>query len=155
MLWASVKIQRASTPAGANGLGIGESAKDGIYLISELADEVGLEPKTIRFYERIGLLQPSVHGRMRVYSPDDAKRLFSIKKLRQFGFSIAKIKAIRDLEGDLTFKMLPCGKVADIISAQLSELKREQQVMMDSITELESYVEHLAEAKSGSSSQAA
>ena len=144
MLWSksSGTVSQPASPTRA--AEIGENAKDGIYLISELAQEVGLDAKTIRFYERVGLLAPSVHGRMRVYSPDDAKRLFSIKKLRQFGFSIAKIKAIRALEGDLTFKHIPGHKTSAMICAQLEDLRLEQERMMSSISELEHFVSLIA-----------
>jgi DNA-binding transcriptional MerR regulator len=64
------------------------------YLIGELAGIVGLEPKTIRFYERAGLLSPERHGRMRIFKPTDLERLLLIKMLRKYEISLSNIRAV-------------------------------------------------------------
>ena len=64
------------------------------YLIGELGAHVGLDPKTIRYYERVGLLSPVRHGKFRIYTTSDVARLQTIMKLRGFGFSISCIRDI-------------------------------------------------------------
>jgi DNA-binding transcriptional MerR regulator len=76
-----------------------EVPSDGIFLISELAAAVGLEAKTIRYYESEGLLVPAKHGRFKFYQQKDVDHLLVIKKLRQYGFSIEKLRTILALEG--------------------------------------------------------
>jgi DNA-binding transcriptional MerR regulator len=76
-----------------------ELPSDGVFLISELAAAVGLEPKTIRYYESEGLLVPTRHGRFKFYQQKDVDQLHVIKKLRQYGFSIEKLRSILALEG--------------------------------------------------------
>jgi DNA-binding transcriptional MerR regulator len=62
--------------------------------IQEVADLVGLTPRSIRYYEEIGLLEPAARseGAYRLYDADDIARLQFIKGLRDdAGFSLAEI----------------------------------------------------------------
>jgi DNA-binding transcriptional MerR regulator len=63
-------------------------------LISEVAALSGLEPKTIRFYERAKLVAPKRHGRIRIYRTPDLERLRLIKQLRAFDVPIARIREL-------------------------------------------------------------
>jgi DNA-binding transcriptional MerR regulator len=62
--------------------------------IGQLAEKFGLTPKTIRFYEKAGLLEPARHGKFRTYVKEDANRLSFILKMRGLGVSIANIKSL-------------------------------------------------------------
>ena len=70
--------------------------------IGELAQETGLDPKTIRFYEREGLVAPPRHGRFRTYMPSDVKRLKDVVIMRKMGIGIAQIRAFLTAEGGLS-----------------------------------------------------
>jgi len=61
--------------------------------IQEVAEEVGLTTRSIRYYEEIGLLAPARSvGDYRLYDADDVERLRFIKALRDdAGFSLAEI----------------------------------------------------------------
>ena len=61
--------------------------------IQEVAAEVGLTTRSIRYYEEIGLLAPvRSDGAYRLYDPEDLERLRFIKALRDdAGFSLAEI----------------------------------------------------------------
>jgi DNA-binding transcriptional MerR regulator len=62
--------------------------------IQEVAGEVGLTARSIRYYEEIGLLEPAARseGAYRLYDGDDIERLRFIKGLRDdAGFSLAEI----------------------------------------------------------------
>jgi len=61
--------------------------------IQEVAAEVGLTSRSIRYYEEIGLLAPvRSGGDYRLYDADDLERLHFIKALRDdAGFSLAEI----------------------------------------------------------------
>jgi len=62
------------------------------YFISELASEMDVSPRTIRFYEEKGLLSPArTPGNQRVYSPGDRARLKLILRGKRFGFSLDEI----------------------------------------------------------------
>jgi DNA-binding transcriptional MerR regulator len=94
---------------------------DGVYLIGELADAVGLEPKTIRYYELEGLLKPTKHGRFKFYGQQDVEHLTVIKKLRKYGFSIEKLRTIIALEGpNLKLGQHKNPRTADVIKDQFT-----------------------------------
>ena len=65
--------------------------------IQEVAAELGLTPRSIRYYEEVGLLEPAARseGAYRLYDADDLERLRFIKGLRDdAGFSLAEIGAL-------------------------------------------------------------
>jgi MerR family transcriptional regulator, repressor of the yfmOP operon len=62
--------------------------------IQEVAAETGLTPRSIRYYEEMGLLEPAARseGDYRLYDDSDLERLRYIKELRdEAGFSLAQI----------------------------------------------------------------
>lgn len=62
--------------------------------IQDVADEVGLTTRAIRYYEEMGLLTPAARsdGSHRLYDPSDVERLRSIRGLRDdAGFSVGDI----------------------------------------------------------------
>ncbi|HET7028774.1 MAG TPA: MerR family transcriptional regulator [Candidatus Limnocylindrales bacterium] len=62
--------------------------------IQEVAAELGLTPRRIRYYEELGLLRPAARseGDYRLYDADDLERLSFIKGLRDdAGFGLAEI----------------------------------------------------------------
>lgn len=62
--------------------------------IQEVAAETGLTPRSIRYYEQMGLLAPAARseGAYRLYDTDDLERLRFIGALRNdAGFSLAEI----------------------------------------------------------------
>ena len=69
--------------------------------IAEVADEVGLTTRAIRYYEELGLLAPAARsdGAYRLYDADDVARLRTIKGLRDdAGFSLAEIGQLMEDE---------------------------------------------------------
>jgi DNA-binding transcriptional MerR regulator len=62
--------------------------------IQEVAAEVGLTTRSIRYYEEIGLLEPAARsdGAYRLFDASDLERLRFIKSLRDdAGFSLAQV----------------------------------------------------------------
>jgi DNA-binding transcriptional MerR regulator len=66
----------------------------GFMFIGELAIETGIDPKTIRYYEREGLLSPPRHGRFRTYMASDVRRLKDVLMMRRLGIGIAHIRKV-------------------------------------------------------------
>ena len=64
-----------------------------IYRISEFADKCGVNKETIRYYERKNLLQDPLRTKAgyRIYSDDDVKRVWFIKRIQELGFSLSEI----------------------------------------------------------------
>lgn len=67
------------------------------YTITELSEEFGITPRTIRFYEDKGLIHPRRNGMNRVYSRRDRARLLLILRGKRLGFSLADIREMLDL----------------------------------------------------------
>jgi DNA-binding transcriptional MerR regulator len=73
--------------------------------IQEVASEVGLTPRSIRYYEELGLLTPAARseGDYRLYDASDLERLRFIKGLRDdAGFSLAEIAQLLEDEAART-----------------------------------------------------
>src|SRR6201985_1868974 len=71
----------------------------GVYGISVASELSGIDPQTLRLYERRGLLAPArTDGGTRRYSDDDLDRLARISELVGAGVHIAGILQILNLE---------------------------------------------------------
>jgi MerR family transcriptional regulator, heat shock protein HspR len=71
----------------------------GVYGISVASELSGIDPQTLRLYERRGLLTPArTDGGTRRYSDDDLDRLQRISELVGEGINIAGIAQILNLE---------------------------------------------------------
>lgn len=73
----------------------------GVYGISVASELSGMDPQTLRLYERRGLLSPTrTGGGTRRYSDDDLVVLQRIAELVEDGINIAGIARILILEAD-------------------------------------------------------
>ena len=67
---------------------------DRTWTVGELAEELGVTTRTLRFYEAEGLITPARSGANRVYGPRDRARLRLILRGRRFGMSLAECREI-------------------------------------------------------------
>ena len=67
------------------------------YTISELSRRLDVTPRTIRYYEEIGLLHPERQQNRRRYTEGDRVRLQLILRGRRLGFSLPDIQDMLDL----------------------------------------------------------
>jgi DNA-binding transcriptional MerR regulator len=70
---------------------------DRTWTVGELADDLGVTTRTLRFYESQGLLSPARAGNNRVYGPRDRARMRLILRGRRFGMSLAECREIVDM----------------------------------------------------------
>ena len=68
-----------------------EENKSRTYSVSELAKELGITARAIRFYEDKGLIRPRRVGANRSFDYRDKGRLTLITRLRRLGFSLEVI----------------------------------------------------------------
>ncbi|MFG3613986.1 MerR family transcriptional regulator [Rummeliibacillus stabekisii] len=64
--------------------------------IGEFAERTGISKDTIRYYEKIGLLQPEIINKYREYNNNDVILIETIIKLKQTGFSLLEVKMLFD-----------------------------------------------------------
>ncbi|GAA0360157.1 MerR family DNA-binding transcriptional regulator [Bowmanella denitrificans] len=67
------------------------------FSIGELAKEFDITPRSIRFYEEQGLLEPDRNGQVRIYQNKDRVRLKLILRGKRLGFSLAETKTLFNL----------------------------------------------------------
>ncbi|MGL4318409.1 MAG: MerR family transcriptional regulator [Pseudomonas sp.] len=67
------------------------------YSISDLARELDITARAIRFYEEQGMLAPERRGQERVYTGKDKVTLKLILRGKRIGFSLAECKELIEL----------------------------------------------------------
>ena len=99
------------------------TAKEG-WLIGELSDRVGISAHTIRYYERLGLLEPSkrTESGYRIYDREDEERLRFIQKAKKFGLSLDEIKQLITIR---TKGTPPCASLKTMVKQHLDDLDRQ------------------------------
>ena len=69
-----------------------KDARNGVYIISDLATEFDISSRTIRFYEEKRLISPQrTKGNQRIYDKRDRARLKLILRGKRFGYSLDEI----------------------------------------------------------------
>ncbi len=67
------------------------------YSISDLARELDITTRAIRFYEEQGMLAPERRGQERIYSAKDKVTLKLILRGKRIGFSLAECRELIEL----------------------------------------------------------
>ncbi len=91
--------------------------------IGELADELQLNPKTIRYYEEVGLLPEPRRSESgyRLYSRYEIERLRLVKKAKLLGLSLAEIKEIVEYAIDGRCDVMQ-DRLLALVEAKLGEI---------------------------------
>ncbi len=91
-------------------------------LIGELARSTGINPKTIRYYEEVGLLPPAARlpSGYRQYGAEDVERLEFIRNAKALSVTLEEIKEV------LAFRdrgVAPCPYVLKLLDAKVKEIQ--------------------------------
>ena len=109
---------------------------DTFFTVTELARDLSVTARTIRFYEDKGLIAPRRAGNIRIYTKRDRARLMLILRGKRLGFSLREIKEYLDLyDLDPSRKeqiRLLLGKVRH----RLALLEEQREALEESIGEL-------------------
>lgn len=91
--------------------------------IGQLAEATGTKVETIRYYEKIGLLQEPARtaGNYRAYSADHLARLSFVRRARDLGFTLDEVRALISLSDR---KGQSCGEVDALARAHLADIDR-------------------------------
>ncbi len=91
--------------------------------IGELAQKAGVTPRTIRYYENLGLLKPSEReGKgFRYYTEAQLAKLHKIDALQSLGLTLEEIGGIIDLFFEEPTMLRGKQKLLEILQAHLQE----------------------------------
>jgi DNA-binding transcriptional MerR regulator len=100
--------------------------------VRELADELGVTTRTLRFYEAEKLLAPERQGTARIYSARDRARLRLILRGRRFGMTLGECREIVDMydgaasseQRQLSTLLSRLDEIATDLRAREADLKR-------------------------------
>lgn len=109
------------------------------WTVGELAEDLGVTTRTLRFYEAEGLVTPSRVGANRVYDQRDRARLRLVLRGRRFGMSLAEIREIVDMydgaasseRRQLATLLRRLDEIADDLRARQADLCRTLEEMSD------------------------
>jgi DNA-binding transcriptional MerR regulator len=108
------------------------AAEEPTWSVGELADELGVSTRTLRFYEAEGLITPDRRGAVRRYRARDRTRMRLILRGRRFGMSLAEIREIVDMydgaasseQRQLQTLLARLGEIAADLSQRQEDLQR-------------------------------
>ena len=106
--------------------------------IGKVAQRIGIRPSAIRYYERRGILKPTVRGAngYRTYSDDAVKLLLFVKRAQSLGITLKEIRPLLNL---VTLGQQPCSHVKQLARNHLREIDdkiRELQALRDELRTL-------------------
>lgn len=122
---------------------------DRLYTVTELAAELGITPRTIRFYEVKGLLAPKRAGTTRVYGHRDRARMQLILRGKRLGFSLADIKEYLDLYAVDTSQVEQLQLLIKKVHDRLDDLEAQRRALEATIAELGEIERQAVEALNG------
>ena len=113
-----------------------EAADGKLFSVSQLARQLGVTARAIRFYEDKALVSPQRAGTTRVYTPRDRARLMLILRGKRLGFSLREIREFLDLYDADPAHLLQTRQLLGGVRKRLAKLKEQRQALEESLGEL-------------------
>lgn len=117
------------------------SIMDTTFTINQVAQEVGLTTKTIRYYESLKVIEPAKRksNKYREYTTLDISRLRLVKQARALGLSLTEIKPLvkHCIDGN-------CEELKSSLVVHLPKYIASIQTKMDELQQLKQQLEHLS-----------
>ena len=118
------------------------AASASLHTVTELAGELGVSPRTLRFYEDKGLITPSRVGTTRVYMARDRARMILILRGKRLGFSLREIAEYLDLYDIDPTQRAQSERLLGLVSARMTKLNQQRQALDEMLAELEAWKKH-------------
>lgn len=116
------------------------------YTVPELASELGITPRAIRFYETKGLLSPQRAGNTRIYTKKDRARLVLILRGKRLGFSLADIREFLDLYEVDTSQVSQIKLLMSKVKTRMEDLEEQRRELNVVLGELGDIVQQCTDA---------
>lgn len=104
--------------------------------IQEVANALGITPRTLRFYEDRGLIRPRRIGTMRVYTKREVARMQLILRGKRLGFSLRDIEEFLDLYDADPQHVEQMRALAERVGERIGELEQQRAVLDQTLAEL-------------------
>jgi DNA-binding transcriptional MerR regulator len=94
--------------------------------IGVMAERVGLSLRTVRYYEEMGLVEPTTRtsGGFRLYGPEQQERLRVLKTMKPLGFTLDEVRDLVQLLDDAA-RAKPSSRKAMALRERIDVLRQE------------------------------
>lgn len=109
---------------------------DEMLTVTELAAQLGVTPRTIRFYEAKGLVSPQRVGTTRVYTARERARLLLVLRGKRLGFSLADIRRYLELYDADPTQLQQIHLLSEGLVRRIAELEQQREDLDAALEEL-------------------
>lgn len=113
-----------------------ETATEELRGIQSVAEELGVTPRTLRFYEDRGLIEPRRVGTTRIYTRREIGRMQLILRGKRLGFSLRDIQQFLDLYDADPQHVEQMRALAARCHERATELEQQRQAIDKTLAEL-------------------
>jgi DNA-binding transcriptional MerR regulator len=106
------------------------------WTIAEIAEELGVTHRAVRYYEDLGLIAPERRGTHRVFHPRDRIRLQLVLRGKRLGFPLEEIRTIVDMYDEQPGEVGQLRYLLDQIGDRRAELEQRRRDVEAALTEL-------------------
>ena len=107
-----------------------------LFSVNQLADQLGVTPRAIRFYEVKGLIAPRRAGTTRVFDRRDRARLLLVLRGKRLGFSLTEIREFLDLYDADHTQHSQISLLLARVRARIAELEQQRRDLDQTLGEL-------------------
>ena len=126
-----------------------------LYSVTELAKDLGVTPRTLRFYEDKGLIAPQRAGSTRVYTHHDRGRIMLILRGKRLGFTLREVRDWLDLYEVDSDQATQMNRLKDKLCQHIDFLERQRDDVNATLRELRSILNQVVHFEPGGRSGAA
>ncbi|HET6182185.1 MAG TPA: MerR family DNA-binding transcriptional regulator [Acetobacteraceae bacterium] len=121
-----------------------------LFTVNGLAEDLGVTPRAIRFYEMKGLIAPRRAGTTRVFDRRDRARLLLILRGKRLGFSLAEIREYLDLYDAPQGHVRQIRVLLEKTQERIARLEQQRRDLDQTLAELREVARQAAEALAAS-----
>jgi len=94
------------------------------FQIGEVSKKLGITPRTIRYYEEFGLLDPPlrIENGIRLYSNEDIRRIKFILKLKELGLTLKEMLELADIYNQHKQSLIIMPKLIEILDDHIDKI---------------------------------
>jgi DNA-binding transcriptional MerR regulator len=118
------------------------TAQTQLHTVTQLAAELGITARTLRFYEGKGLITPNRLGTTRVYMARDRARMILILRGKRLGFSLREIAEYLDLYDTDPTQKAQNARLLKLVTARITKLDQQRLALDEMLGELHELKRH-------------